>query len=154
LGKTPYQVNVCSAERDCELLLISRNDLLRVFSEAELIKIRTLKMIQFPTEEEVRNRIQTIEKVVNMKKTAFLNSVNTNFLPKAMRDFYLDPVTKKLYKWVQGINSRTQVKLNTALEQKEKLDPPKQGVTYTEREKDFVMPSTDKSMKVISRKER
>ena len=89
-----------------------------------------------------------------MKKTAFLNSVNTNFLPKAMRDFYLDPVTKKLYKWVQGINSRTQVKLNTALEQKEKLDPPKLGVKYTDREKDLVMPSNDKSMKVISRKEK
>jgi hypothetical protein len=57
LAKSPYQVNVCSAERDCELLLISRIDLIRVFSEAELIKIRTLKMIQFPTEEEVRNRI-------------------------------------------------------------------------------------------------
>ncbi len=46
------------------------------------------------------------------------------------------------------------MKLNTALEQKEKLDPPKLGVKYMEREKNFVMPSTDKSMKVISRKER
>lgn len=45
LGKTPYGINVCSAERDCELLLISRNDILRVFTEAEIIKIRTLKMI-------------------------------------------------------------------------------------------------------------
>ena len=85
-------------------MLISRNDLIRVFSEAELLKIRTLKMVEFPNEEQVKSKIQTIEKVVNMKKTAFLNSVNTNFLPKAMRDFYLDPVTKKLYKWVQGIN--------------------------------------------------
>ena len=85
-------------------MLISRNDLVRVFSEAELLKIRTLKMVEFPNEEQVKSKIQTIEKVVNMKKTAFLNSVNTNFLPKAMRDFYLDPVTKKLYKWVQGIN--------------------------------------------------
>jgi hypothetical protein len=104
LGKKPYSLNVCSAERGCVLMLISRNDLVRVFSEAELLKIRTLKMVEFPNEEQVKSKIQTIEKVVNMKKTAFLNSVNTNFLPKAMRDFYLDPVTKKLYKWVQGIN--------------------------------------------------
>jgi hypothetical protein len=57
-----------------------------------------------------------IEKVMTMKKTAFLNALNTNFLPKAMRDFYLDPVTKKLYKWVQGIEQRTRFKLNTAIQ--------------------------------------
>jgi hypothetical protein len=40
---------------------------------------------------------------MEMKKKAFLDATNTNFLPDSMRDFYLDPVTKKLYKWVQGI---------------------------------------------------
>lgn len=48
-----------------------------------------------------------MEKVVSMKKIAFLNATNTNFLPSSLRDFYLEPVTKKLYKWVHGIESRT-----------------------------------------------
>ena len=43
-----------------------------------------------------------------------------------MRDFYLDPVTKKLYKWVQGIRERTRDKVNTAVQQKERLLPAKE----------------------------
>jgi len=56
-----------------------------------------------------------MEKVVSMKKTAFLNATNTNFLPSSLRDFYLDPATKKLYKWVHGIENRTRKKLNSAI---------------------------------------
>lgn len=49
-----------------------------------------------------------IERVSNLKKNAFLNATNTNFLPVDMRgDMYLEPVTKKLYRWVNGIEERT-----------------------------------------------
>ena len=56
-----------------------------------------------------------MEKVTKMKKTAFLNATNTNFLPAALRDFYLEPATKKLYKWVHGIEGRTREKLVDAI---------------------------------------
>lgn len=114
-ARHPYTVNICSAERYSELMMVSRSDVLKLFTEAEQMKIRQLRLVEFPNEEEIKARILVIEKVINMKKTAFLNATNTNFLPAAMRDFYLDPVTKKLYKWVQGIQPRTQAKLNTAM---------------------------------------
>lgn len=47
-----------------------------------------------------------------MKKQAFLNATNTNFLPTDLREFYLEPVTKKLFKWVNGIEKRTAEKVN------------------------------------------
>ena len=79
------------------------------------MKLKSLKIVSFPTEEEIKSKILIIEKIMTMKKNAFLNATNTNFLPVAMRDFYLDPVTKKLYKWVKGIKDRTMVKVNTAI---------------------------------------
>ena len=113
---TPYTLNVCSAERDSELPYIPKRDLLRVFTEQEITKLRSLAMVSFPNVEEIKSKILIIEKIMTMKKNAFLNATNTNFLPQAMRDFYLDPVTKKLYKWVQGIKDRTRLKVNTAIE--------------------------------------
>ena len=50
-----------------------------------------------------------------MKKNAFLNATNTNFLPKDMREFYLEPATKKIYKWVHGIEARTRKRMNEAI---------------------------------------
>lgn len=50
-----------------------------------------------------------------MKKSAFLDAINTNYLHSTMRDFYLDPVTKKLYKWVSGIDKSAKMKLNAAI---------------------------------------
>ena len=100
-------MSVCSAERGSELIYIPKSDIYKVFVEAEIAKIKSLRLVSFPEEEEIKNRILIIEKVMNMKKTAFLNATNTNFLPKAMRDFYLDPVTKKLYKWVEDIQKTT-----------------------------------------------
>lgn len=73
-------------------------------------------MVPFPDEDEIKSRILVIEKVMNMKETAFLDATNTNFLPASIRDFYLDPVTKKLYKWVQGIEKRTHFKINMAIQ--------------------------------------
>ena len=91
---------MCSAESGSELIYIPRSEVSKVFVELELDKIKTLRLVMFPDEEEIKSRILVIEKVMTMKKTAFLNATNTNFLPSAMRDFYLDPATKKLYKWV------------------------------------------------------
>jgi len=53
-----------------------------------------------------------------MKKIAFLNATNTNFLPDSLRDFYLEPATIKLYKWVHNIEKKTKEKLNASVEQK------------------------------------
>lgn len=39
-GKPAYSVNICSAERGSELMMVSRGDILKLFSEAELGKIR------------------------------------------------------------------------------------------------------------------
>jgi hypothetical protein len=118
LEKRPYSLDICSAERGSMLMFITRYDLMKLFSEHELMKIKQLRLVEFPGEDQIKARILIIEKVMTMKKIAFLNATNTNFLPAAMRDFYLDPVTKKLYKWVQGIQQRTQAKLNAAIQQK------------------------------------
>ena len=66
----------------------------------------------FLNEEECKNKFHVIEKMTNMKKNAFLNATNTNFLPTDLREFYLQPVTKKLYKWVNGIDKKTNEKIN------------------------------------------
>ena len=39
--RTPYILNICSAARDCELIIIPRIELLKCFSEKELEKIKT-----------------------------------------------------------------------------------------------------------------
>lgn len=77
--------------------------------------MRNLILVEFPDEPEIKRRIEVIERVVEMKKKAFLNAVNTNLMPQAIREMYMDPVTKKLYKWVQGIDIRTLHKLNLAI---------------------------------------
>lgn len=59
-------------------------------------KLRSYKVVSFPTEEEIKNRFVEIEKLMSLKKNAFLNAANTNYGPASMRDFYLDPATKKL----------------------------------------------------------
>lgn len=56
-----------------------------------------------------------------MKKQAFLNATNTNFLPTDLREFYLEPVTKKLFKWVNGIEKRTAEKVNLQIQQKKEV---------------------------------
>lgn len=118
LDRKPYELNICAAEKGSMLIFIPRIDISKVFLEQELDKVKSLRLVMFPNEEEIKSKILIIEKVMTMKKNAFLNATNTNFLPTSMRDFYIDPVTKKLYKWVQGIQQRTRVKLNTAIQQK------------------------------------
>lgn len=135
-------------------MFISKSDVLKAFSDLELQKMKQLKMVLFPDEEEIKARILIIEKVMTMKKTAFLNGTNTNFLPASMRDFYLDPVTKKLYKWVQGIQERTRVKINTAVQQKTGNNKShKQGTVYhDEKEKLLMSPADGQTFKVVSMK--
>ncbi|TNV84190.1 hypothetical protein FGO68_gene8219 [Halteria grandinella] len=158
-NRPAYQVNICSAERDSILMMVSRGEVMKLFSEQELGKIRQLRLVEFPSEEEIKARILVIEKVMNMKKNAFLNATNTNFLPAAMRDFYLDPVTKKLYKWVQGIQQRTQAKLNNAIQQKPSRastsnQDGQQQVFHDEKERRLLMPAGDEPFKVVSSKKR
>ena len=64
---------------------------MKCFTEIELDKIRTQPCVEFPIDEEIQKKIMVMEKVVSMKKTAFLNATNTNSLPTSLRDFYLDP---------------------------------------------------------------
>ena len=149
----PYTLGVCSAERDCELLHIPNKELAWAFSDQEVHKLRSLGMVQFPNEEEIKNKILIIEKIMTMKKNAFLNATNTNFLPKAMRDFYLDPVTRKLYKWVQGIRERTREKVNTAVQQKERLLPAKEAHRFhDDRERLLLLPAGNKPFKVLAKR--
>jgi len=149
----PYSLRVCSAERDCELLYIPNKELTRAFSEQEVHKLRSLGMVQFPTEEEIKSKILIIEKIMTMKKNAFLNATNTNFLPQAMRDFYLDPVTKKLYKWVQGIRERTRGKVNTAVQQKERMLPAKETAAFhDDRERQLLLPAGSMPFNVLSKR--
>ena len=49
--------------------------------------------IIFPTGKEVIQKIDTKEQIEKMKRNSFLNATNTNFLPKAMREFYLENVS-------------------------------------------------------------
>ena len=65
----------------------------------------------FRTEEEVKRSIDVLEKVEKMKKNLFLNATNTNDLPKDMREFYLSPVTKRLYPWVEHISRKLHTRL-------------------------------------------
>eukprot|EP00347_Sterkiella_histriomuscorum_P009475 403341070 len=154
LSKKTYQINVCSFERGSSLIVIPRTELMKCFTEIEIDKIRTQPCITFPSEDEIRQRIQVLDRVVSMKKTAFLNATNTNSLPASLRDFYLEPQTKKLYKWVHGIESRTRQKLNQAIQQKE--EKPKHQIINSkeyidEGERDYLQPADDKEFAVVKR---
>jgi len=41
LSKKPYLINLCSAERGSQLIVIPRTELMKSFTEIELDKIRT-----------------------------------------------------------------------------------------------------------------
>ncbi len=79
--------------------------------------MKNLTLVEFPDEEEIKRRIQVIQTVVDIKKKAFLNALNTNLMPDAIRELYTDPVKKEVYKWVQGVDIRTLQKLNEAIGQ-------------------------------------
>ena len=40
-SKKPYPLNVCSGERESEIIIIPRNELAKCFTEVEIDKIRT-----------------------------------------------------------------------------------------------------------------
>ncbi|CDW87639.1 UNKNOWN [Stylonychia lemnae] len=157
LNKKPYLINLCAAERGSQLIVIPRTELMKCFTEIELDKIRTQPCVIFPNEEEIKRRIQIMEKVVSMKKIAFLNATNTNFLPESMRDFYQDPSTKKLHKWVHGIESRTRKKLNSAIQQKDVKKGQNKNEKITlidDSEKLFLEPADDRQFPIVMREVR
>lgn len=78
----------------------------------------TEKSIKFPTEKEISQKIQVIEKSLHMKKISFLNSTNTNFLPSSFRDFYMDNETLKLYPWIRNIDHKYKQKIAQKISQK------------------------------------
>lgn len=49
-SKQAYNLNVCSGERDSEIIIIPRNELTKCFSDAEIDKIRTQTLVEFPNE--------------------------------------------------------------------------------------------------------
>ncbi len=69
MEKKVYTLNISSAAPDSELMFISRQELCRLFSDHELVKLRNLKLIDFPDDDEIRKKIQEIELVHgNIKK--------------------------------------------------------------------------------------
>ena len=90
-----------------------------MFNRNELQKLnQQLQEVEFPDDAEIKRKIQVIEKVINMKKIAFLNATNTNFLPECFRDFYMDNATKKIYPWVGNIEEKTRKKLAQELQKR------------------------------------
>jgi hypothetical protein len=72
-------------------MFMSRQDLARLFSDHELVKLKNLKLIDFPNDDEIRQKIQEIELVHgNIKKQAFMNALNTNKQPVGIRGLYTD----------------------------------------------------------------
>jgi hypothetical protein len=55
------------------------------------VKLKNLKLIDFPNDDEIRQKIQEIELVHgNIKKQAFMNALNTNIQPEGIRGLYTD----------------------------------------------------------------
>ena len=72
-----------SAERNSELIIIPRSEIMNCFTEKEIEKLKTQPLIEFPSEAEIRQRIQVLQKVSEIKKNAFLNATNTNSGPQS-----------------------------------------------------------------------
>jgi len=115
------------AKDHCHTLSIVANsdDAVLIFIEKDklekLIKLERLvseSSIRFPTEKEIIQKIQVIEKSLHMQKISFLNSTNTNFLPSSFRDFYMDNETLRLYPWVRNIESKYKLKLAQQISKK------------------------------------
>ena len=56
-SKKPYSINVHSNQRESQLIVIPRTELMKCFSEIEIDKIRTQPCVEFPNEEEIQKRI-------------------------------------------------------------------------------------------------
>lgn len=87
-----------------------------------MIPIKSLlteKSIIFPTEKEIIQKIQVIERSLHMKKISFLNATNTNFLPSSFRDFYMDNETLKIYPWVKNIEQKHRLRIAKQISKKE-----------------------------------
>lgn len=74
--------------------------------------------IVFPSEHEIIQKIQVIERSLHMKKISFLNATNTNFLPSSFRDFYMDNETIKIYPWVRNIEEKAKLRLAKEISKK------------------------------------
>jgi hypothetical protein len=103
-----YTLNISAAAPGSELMFISRQDLTRLLTDHELVKLRNLKLIDFPNDDEIRQKIQEIELVHgNIKKQAFMNAMNTNIQREGIRQLFTDSVKKNVTKWMQGVDQRT-----------------------------------------------
>ena len=106
-------------EHNSRLICIHKTQFYELFNRNELQKLnQQLQEVEFPDDAEIKRKIQVIEKVINMKKIAFLNATNTNFLPECFRDFYMDNATKKIYPWVGNIEEKTRKKLAQELQKR------------------------------------
>lgn len=88
---------------------------------AEVMELEDLifeDRLVFPTEHEIIQKIQVIERSLHMKKISFLNATNTNFLPSSFRDFYMDKETIKIYPWVKDIETKAKLRLAKAISKK------------------------------------
>lgn len=99
-------------------MFITRQDICRLLNDNELLKLRNLKLIEFPDDDQIRQKIQEIELVHgSIKKNAFLNALNTNIEPQGIRKLYTDKVKKNVSKWIQEVDERTLKKVSHALKQ-------------------------------------
>ncbi|CAI2360993.1 unnamed protein product [Moneuplotes crassus] len=110
-----HTLSIVANSQDSILLFIEKDKLELLMDIKDLV---TEKSIKFPTEKEISQKIQVIEKSLHMKKISFLNSTNTNFLPSSFRDFYMDNETLKLYPWVRNIDRKYKQKLAQKISQK------------------------------------
>ncbi|CAI2360995.1 unnamed protein product [Moneuplotes crassus] len=115
VSSSEHSLSIVANSNDAVLLFIEKDKLDAILNIETLVSEVSVK---FPTEKEIIQKMQVIEKSLHMQKISFLNSTNTNFLPSSFRDFYMDKETIKLYPWVRNIENKYKHKLAQKVSQK------------------------------------
>jgi len=115
MNNEQHLMSIVANSEDACLMFIEKDKFMNVMNIQDLIKENS---IVFPTEHEIIQKIQVIERSLHMKKISFLNATNTNFLPSSFRDFYMDNETIKIYPWVRNIEEKHKLRLAQAISKK------------------------------------
>ena len=111
----PYPVRVVASKPNTLIFIMNRRNFMNIFSsKKEQEKLLDLmSTVTFPNHEEVIRDIYILKEVHQIKKNAFMNACDTNFVAKDMRDEIIDdPKTLKKVKWVQDIDEKIQERMN------------------------------------------
>eukprot|EP00347_Sterkiella_histriomuscorum_P015896 403355273 len=106
-----YPVSAVCQSSNARIFVIQHRDFHKIFTRQDIEKLLLSSTLVFPDEDEVKRSIEVLEQVQKIKKNAFLNAANTNYLPRDMRDFYITSKTKKIYPWVENAQPKVKARL-------------------------------------------